>query len=129
MAISLRNAFLPLVIVILAASFVFPVRPASAEDALDGLVLGNITPAVAGQRVGISVNGVACTIAEGTGITNAAGSYGLVTKNCQGGRATLTVGGVATSTQFDFTPGKTHSGINSGPSTGFKGFALMVARD
>jgi hypothetical protein len=134
MAISPRIAILPLVIAIVAVSFALSPRPAAAEDAPDTLVLGTVTPPVAGQRVGVSINGIACQVQFGTGITGSdpakgPGDYGLVLKNCQGGRATITLDGAATSTQFDLAPGHTYRNINVAPSSGFKAFAIMVARD
>ena len=106
----IRKTLILPIIAALAAIALLPVGFAAADDQPDTLVLGVVIPAVAGQNIGVTIGGVACALAvipsgAPNGITDVTGAYALLLHNCPAGRATLTVNGAPTSTQFDLVPG------------------------
>ncbi len=129
MGIRRKTLILPLVAAIAAIAVALPVAFADAQP--DTLVVGKISPAVAGQDVGVTIGGVACVkavIPSGApnGITDTTGAYQLLLHNCGPGRATLTVNGAATSTQFDLLPGNLYTENVGG--TNFHVFVPQVAK-
>jgi hypothetical protein len=102
-----KPMILALVGALAAIAVALPVGFAMADDQPDTLVLGTITPAVAGQNIGVTVGGVAC--AKAAGITDVTGAYQLLLHNCGPGRATLTLNGVPVAAQFDLLPGNVYT--------------------
>ncbi len=131
MAIRRKPLILAIVAALAAIAVALPVGFAAADDQPDSLVHGIVSPAIAGQNIGVSVGGVACTkavIPSGApnGITDATGEYFLLLRNCPAGRATVTVNGALTSAQFDLVPGVPFMTANVGS---FHVFVPEVARD
>lgn len=127
-----KTLIFSLVSAIAGIAVLLPVGLAAADQQPDTLVIGTISPAIAGQNIGVTVGGVACAkavIPSGApnGITDATGAYALLLHNCPGGRAMLTVNGASTRTLFNLVPGTQLT--ENVPSSSFQISLPQLVRD